>query len=175
MSALANPRHEAFANELARGISAAQAYQNVGYVANRHNASALSRTKPIANRVSQLIADVDKVARQSAEIAAKRMSIDREWVMRSLMSDRLTALELKQPAPAIRALELLGKELAMFVDRKEIRTGSILDDADRETVTQLRLLLLEDMSERQLEDPGQPAIEGETGSEDERDTERNIE
>ena len=42
MPILANPKHEAFAQGLARGSSAAAAYVEAGYKANRHNAAALS-------------------------------------------------------------------------------------------------------------------------------------
>jgi hypothetical protein len=41
--ALPNPRHEAFAQALARGSSAAAAYVEAGYKANRHNAATLAR------------------------------------------------------------------------------------------------------------------------------------
>ena len=40
--ALKNPRHEAFAQALARGMSASAAYVEAGYKANRHNAAALA-------------------------------------------------------------------------------------------------------------------------------------
>ena len=38
--ALKNPRHEAFAQAGARGMSASAAYVEAGYKANRHNAAA---------------------------------------------------------------------------------------------------------------------------------------
>jgi len=40
MPALKNPRHEAFAQAHARGMSASAAYVEAGYKANRHNAAA---------------------------------------------------------------------------------------------------------------------------------------
>ena len=40
MPALKNPRHEAFAQAVARGMSASAAYVEAGYKANRHNAAA---------------------------------------------------------------------------------------------------------------------------------------
>jgi hypothetical protein len=43
MPALKNPRHEAFAQALAHGMSASAAYVEARYKANRHNATALAR------------------------------------------------------------------------------------------------------------------------------------
>src|SRR6516225_4596290 len=54
MPALKNPRHEALAQALARGMSASAAYVEAGYKANRHNAAALAREKHIRTRVTEL-------------------------------------------------------------------------------------------------------------------------
>jgi phage terminase small subunit len=43
MSVLKNPRHEAFAQALARGVPAAKAYVDAGYKPNRGNACALKQ------------------------------------------------------------------------------------------------------------------------------------
>ena len=56
MSMLHNPRHEAFAQALARGMSAAAAYVEAGYKSDRHNAAALAREKHIGTRVAELLA-----------------------------------------------------------------------------------------------------------------------
>ena len=54
MRALKNPRHEAFAQAHARGMSASAAYVEAGYKANRHNAAALAREEHIRTRVAEL-------------------------------------------------------------------------------------------------------------------------
>ena len=54
MPMLKNPRHEAFAQALARGMSATAAYVEAGYKSNRHNAAALAREKHIRTRVTEL-------------------------------------------------------------------------------------------------------------------------
>jgi phage terminase small subunit len=48
MPALKNPRREAFAQALARAMSASAAYVGAGYKANRHNAAALAREEHIS-------------------------------------------------------------------------------------------------------------------------------
>jgi hypothetical protein len=52
--ALKNPRHEAFAQALARGMSASAAYVEAGYKANRHNAAALAREEHVGTRITEL-------------------------------------------------------------------------------------------------------------------------
>jgi hypothetical protein len=69
-------------------------------------------------------------------MATEALAIDRAWVLASLKENALRAL---QAVPvddrgrlykydgnvANRALELLGKELGMFIDRSEVRTGNL--------------------------------------------------
>jgi hypothetical protein len=55
MSALANPRHERFAQELAKGATADDAYVEAGFKANRGNAATLKAKQNISNRVSELL------------------------------------------------------------------------------------------------------------------------
>ena len=54
MPALKNPRHEAFAQALARGTSAAAAYGQVGFRPHRANAATLARKEHISVRVAEL-------------------------------------------------------------------------------------------------------------------------
>lgn len=54
MPALSNPRHERFAQELAKGSSASDAYVTAGYKASRAAASRMSSKVNIADRVSEI-------------------------------------------------------------------------------------------------------------------------
>lgn len=54
MPALGNPKHERFAQELAKGKTADEAYQAAGYKANRHNAAALGRQQHILTRLTEM-------------------------------------------------------------------------------------------------------------------------
>lgn len=82
MAALDNPRHETFAQELFKGATADQAYQNAGYKPNRHNAANLARKQHIKTRVFELqqkasmraeitAADVTKELQRYAEALAR--------------------------------------------------------------------------------------------------------
>lgn len=55
MPVLKNARHEAFAQELARGLSASEAYVAAGYNESRSAASRLSTNVNIQARVNELL------------------------------------------------------------------------------------------------------------------------
>lgn len=55
MPALPNPRHEAFAQALASGKTADEAYQVAGYSPNRGNATTLKANQSISKRVAELV------------------------------------------------------------------------------------------------------------------------
>jgi phage terminase small subunit len=51
---LSNPKHERFAQGLAKGKTADEAYQEAGYKPNRHNAATLARQQHISTRLTEL-------------------------------------------------------------------------------------------------------------------------
>ena len=75
MPILPNPKHEAFAQALARGSSAAAAYVEAGYKDNRHNAATLARKQHILTRVGELQEEQLAIHQQAtAQAAANRES-----------------------------------------------------------------------------------------------------
>lgn len=76
MPALENPRHERFAQELAKGKTADEAYQDAGFKANRGNASTLKANQNISERVAELL---DRAAIRSeitvADVTARLLAI----------------------------------------------------------------------------------------------------
>ena len=55
MPVLSNPKHERFAQELAKGKTADEAYVIAGYKENRGNASTLKANQIISDRVTELL------------------------------------------------------------------------------------------------------------------------
>lgn len=108
MPALANPRHERFAQELAKGKSATEAYAEAGYEESRSAASRLSSNVNVQARVAEL-----------QERAAANVVISREWVLEQLVDNAKLAKAAGDIAPSNQALNLIGKELGMFVERTE--------------------------------------------------------
>lgn len=133
MPVLSNPKHELFAQEMARGQSATDAYTTAGYKPDRKNAAKLRQRDDISHRIAELLAKRDETARVASEKAAERLSIDREWVLARLVENANRAMQAGpvktggketgeyryDGAVANRALELIGKELGMFIERSE--------------------------------------------------------
>jgi hypothetical protein len=61
--------------------------------------------------------------------AAERVGLDEEWVLRKLRTNAVMAMRAGDRAAAARSIELIGKHLGMFIDRKQIEVAH-LDDAD---------------------------------------------
>lgn len=84
MPILPNAKHERFAQEIAKGKSASEAYVEAGYKANRHNAATLARTKHISTRVDELLGRARYVEERAVEIAAEKLAITKESVLAEL-------------------------------------------------------------------------------------------
>lgn len=120
MPILANARHERFAQELAKGKTADEAYQLAGYAENRGNASTLKAKQIIKDRVDEILgAAADEVICTVHDIA------------RQLDDDRLFARENVAPSAAIAATMGKAKVLGLMVEKHE-HTGK--DGGPMETV-----------------------------------------
>lgn len=128
MPILRNARHERFAQEIAQGKTADEAYAIAGYSKNRRNASRLKANEDIRKRIEEILS-------QAAEYAA----VTKAWVLETLRDNALIAMGLKkikiatiisgktaefevtdrEASAANRALELIGKELGMFKEKFE--------------------------------------------------------
>lgn len=141
MPALKNQRHERFAQEIAAGKTGDEAYTAAGYAKNRHNAARLKATEPVRKRITELLNTREQKTLQTSERAVQAASLSKAWVLEGLIENAAIALgrrtvkatvklpksaetaevevTARDPAAANRALELLGKELGMFIDRRE--------------------------------------------------------
>jgi hypothetical protein len=95
MPPLDNAKHERFAQALAAGKHAVDAYEVAGYRRNRGHASTLRKDPKLL----------------------KRVGLTKTAVMDMLLADRELARKNGQSSAAIRATELLGIELGMFTTR----------------------------------------------------------
>jgi phage terminase small subunit len=93
MPALKNPRHEVFAQALARGVSAAAAYGQVGFKPHRANAATLARKKHISARVAELQEEQLAIHQQATAAAAanKQVAIESLIVEAAAAVSALTA------------------------------------------------------------------------------------
>jgi hypothetical protein len=129
MPTLKNPRHEAFAQAVMRGLSAAAAYVEAGYKANRHNAAALAREKHIGTRVSELQEEQLAIHQQATSQAAANAQVTIESLIAEAEAARVKAMEEKGgAAAAVSALIAKAKLAGMWrekVDQHTTGTGTV--------------------------------------------------
>jgi len=114
MPELANKRREKFCREYITDFNGAAAARRAGYSHNGANAKA-------ANLLAE-ISVMDRVAELSGE-AAERSETSVDWILAQLKKE---AMEAPTDGARVRALELLGKYHAMFLDRHQAETSAPL-------------------------------------------------
>lgn len=119
MPVLSPPRKELFAQLVAGGKSAAIAYVDAGYRPSPSNANRLRNTEQVAARIEELI------ARRGVGVV-----VTKQWIIEKLVENATAALADGDRSAANRALELLGKEAGMFVDRSQVDV-TVIPLADR--------------------------------------------
>ncbi|GAC1421092.1 MAG: hypothetical protein NVSMB6_22740 [Burkholderiaceae bacterium] len=115
---MSSSRQEAFCHGIARGLSASVAYAEAGYSPNDGNASRLTGNEKVRFRVAELKALVQRMA----NLSSHKIVLTKAWVIEQLIGVVLDARSLDRPdfAGANKALNLLGLELGMYVERKEV-------------------------------------------------------
>lgn len=159
MSSLLNPKHEMFAQGLARGQSAVEAYIAAGFKPNSGNACTLKAKESIIKRVSAILSDREKIQELATQRAVTELAIDKKWVLTRLVTNVERAMQNEpvldsegkptgdyryEGSVANRALELVGKELGMFIDRHEVGRPGEFEDM---TPAQLRSFITEESAE----------------------------
>ena len=107
MPILDNSRHEIFAQELAKGATADEAYQLAGYSENRGNATRLKANERVLKRVAEL--------KEQAAVRARKSMDD---ILKQLDDDRQFAREKEAPSAAIQAT--MGQAKILGYDKQLI-------------------------------------------------------
>lgn len=113
MPILRNPRHERFAQGLAKGLCGKAAYCEAGYQSTG-NAAEVGAAKLVRN---------GKIAARVAELQARqvqRLDVSVESIVSELEEARAAALAHKQLAAAVAASLGKAKLLGLIVDRTEV-------------------------------------------------------
>jgi phage terminase small subunit len=84
MPVLPNPKHERFAQELAKGKTADASYVIAGYNEHRSNAASLGRKKHILARVAELLERARTIEVVATERAIERLAITKARVLAEL-------------------------------------------------------------------------------------------
>src|SRR6266478_6938274 len=140
---LRNTQHEIFAQARFAGFNKEEAYQKAGFKGKSSQAINRIDAKPeVRQRIKELL-----------EGSARRAELTRKDILDRIFQDWELARKLGQVASALKAGELMGRELhRMFTERKEIGGPG---DFDSKTEDELREIVrdgLKDLGWDQEED-----------------------
>jgi hypothetical protein len=116
---LPNPRHEKFAQEMATGKSASEAYVLSGYKPSRKNAARLRANEGVAARLAELQA-----------VTARSAAITIESICAELDQANAVAMERGQAAAMVSASALRAKLAGLMVERVEVGGPGSFDKCD---------------------------------------------
>jgi phage terminase small subunit len=115
MAPLRNAKHERFAQELAQGKSADEAYRGVGYKPSRPHASRLATNGNIRGRMAEL---------QNAAAVKAEVTLESLIEEAAVIQERAT--KAGQYSAAIGALVAKAKLAGRWVDRAEQRNTNVV-------------------------------------------------
>jgi phage terminase small subunit len=134
-SPLSNAKYELFSQLVATGEPEMHAYTKAGFKESsaKRNAHRLKNRVEIANRVAYLLKQAEDIQHAAVVEAARKVGVDKEWVMQSLVEVHTLAVtgepimnkdgvevgRRMDLSNANRSLELIGKELGMFTVKVE--------------------------------------------------------
>jgi hypothetical protein len=119
MGILTNPRHELFAQELAKGKSASEAYTVAGYRPCRQNAARLMSNDDIRTRLAELQAT-----------AAKSTAITVESICRQLDEANAVAKQRGQASAMVSASALRAKLAGLMIEKVEVGNPGSFDSCE---------------------------------------------
>lgn len=131
MSALANAKHEKFAQELSKGKTATEAYVSAGYKESRPAASRLSTNVNIVAR----IAEIQNAGAVRVEVTVASLIEEAADIQRAAQAD-------KQHSAAIAALTAKAKLAGLWVDKNENTNRNV--DPSRVTDAELAAVVQAD-------------------------------
>ena len=120
-------QQELFAQGIADGKPATHAYRAAGYSCKNDKVAEACSSRLLGN--AKVRARIDELLAQKA----RAVGIDKKWVLEQLLQQYDRAKEFANGLPAAnKALELIGKEIGMFVDRKVTLTSKLEGMSDEQ-------------------------------------------
>jgi hypothetical protein len=119
MPVLKNPRHERFAQLLASGKTATDAYEEAGYKRNDGNGPALARTEEINGRVTEINGQRLERQQKVEAAATERAIITRAGLIEMCRDTYIAARQSGQFGAATQALKELGVLSGLRIERAE--------------------------------------------------------
>lgn len=125
MGILRNTRHELYAQGVAKGLDKPSAFREAGFTGKQYQA--VDRRPEVGQRIRELV-----------EASANRAMLSRKIILERILEDWDSARRLGQMASALKAGEMMGKELhKMFVDRKEVGGPGDFDNKSEEELLEI--------------------------------------
>jgi hypothetical protein len=140
MPPLKNSRRERFAQLLASGATATDAYEQAGYKRSHSNGPALAKTEEIRARVAQISAERWKHEQATATVVAKRTAITRQSLVERLEATRKAADDAGQYSAAVAATKEIAVLLGIRIERSERGGPGEFEWVDRLNLEELRAL-----------------------------------
>jgi phage terminase small subunit len=140
MPVLRNPRHERFAQLLASGKTAKDAYATAGYKPSESNGAWLARKEEISSRVAEINNETLARERATAAAAAERAVITRQSLIEKAEAIYAKAIEAGQLSAAVAATKEIGVLAGIRIERSERGMPGEFDWVDKLSVDELRLL-----------------------------------
>lgn len=146
MPALENVQWEKFAQEIVKGASQRDAYRAAGYATKSDAAADASASRLLST--AKVKARIAELQQKVETLTIEKIAVSKAWVIDKLVANVERAMQAEpvldneghptgeykyNGSVANRALELIGKEQGMFVDRKEVgKPGDFADKSDEE-------------------------------------------
>jgi phage terminase small subunit len=140
MPVLKNPRHERFAQLLANGKSATDAYAQAGYTPSHSNGAWLARKEEISSRVAELNREAFERERATAAAAAERAAVTRQGLIEMAQEIRKGAIADGQWGAAVAATKEIGVLAGIRIERSERGGPGEFDWLDKLSVEELKAL-----------------------------------
>ena len=119
-----SPKQKMLADGILMGMTLARAHEAAGYKGS--NDASRSVTAAGTLKIPSIVLYMEQQKAKSAEKAANKLALTKEWVLAQLRENVELGKEVGPDGkpfglPASnQALNLIGKELAMFIDRAEV-------------------------------------------------------
>lgn len=123
-SILRNARHELYAQGVASGLAKQEAYAQAGFKGTYYS---LDQRPDIKGRIRQIL-----------EHASRRAELSRKDILDRIFQDWELARKLGQVPAALKAGELMGRELhRMFTERREVGGPGDFDNKSEDELRQI--------------------------------------
>jgi hypothetical protein len=153
MPTLKNARHERYAQLLASGKNATDAYEQAGYKRDAGNSSHLAKSEEITSRVQEITIGTFERERATTAAAAERAVITRQRLIEMALEARKGALEAKQYSAAVAATKEIGILSGIRIERSERGMPGEFDELERMSADELRAFVGKTLAQASIDEP----------------------